>query len=154
MAAETIRELIEVNVADSLTVIRRGAGFSVDLNTICPWKTSEFNPLELAAAAVYFTDDYMAPERRSLPFEYRYAGATVELWDARPLRDEDIRPKLNGMMGDVYKALMADPTRGGRALDTEYGNVGTMIFKTQIAVQVAFLIKYRFLYKDPTGPTQ
>jgi len=152
VAAETIRELIAKDAARTVGLISRADGYTLDIRTVHPWKTSRFTELELDGAAVYDPVDVPAPKPRDNIYEHREMLLIVELWTRRPLDDVLIGPTLNAMIGDGYRAMMLDPRRSRRAEWSFYGEVGTIIEKDLLGVQAHWRIPYRHLLGDATQP--
>jgi len=73
----------------------------------------------------------------------------LTLW-ARDSRHPDWA--VEALLADVHKAICADPTHGGLALDTEVESAETMVseeFSPEAAARLIVRVKYRHAYGDP-----
>ena len=152
MGRVSIRERVGLNAKDTIASIRESAGYHVSVTQVTRFKTSAPDVAFLPMASVYLPTDELAPEGRSLPYEYRFASVVVELYAVRPQDDDDIDPLVNQLLDDVYTSMLKDPHRGGFAIDTLYQTAGVLLEQYAVGVQVTFLVKYRFLYQDSSQP--
>ena len=152
---ETVRERILQNiktVLEGVTIVN-GYNFDFTTETVQRWSMHGNRMVDMPMVVVSPGDE----EESSSPHPFEECLLAVYL-DVFFVTDEnDTVPTdtyLNRLQGDIKKAILADPTRGGDAVDTDI--LGTTPFETTEAQPYAGIImelriRYRHLRSDPTA---
>ncbi len=152
---ETVRERILQNIKTALEAVTIANGYNFDFTpqTIQRWSMHGNRMVDMPMAVISPGDE----DETSSPHPFEECVLTVYL-DVFFINDEnDPVPTdtyLNRLQGDIKKAVLQDPTRGGDAIDTDV--LGTTPFETTEAQPYAGIImelrvRYRHLRSDPTA---
>lgn len=114
-----------------------------------------FNPSMLPAAAVYLPhEEPVVPEMRgNIGLEDMIGQFVVEVW-----KNENVPGYLDEelmvLCADVYKAIIADTTRGGLALQTLYNGCDLLLTdasENEGGLDMYFMVQYRHFVGDMTS---
>lgn len=106
---------------------------------------------------VYLGEDDVLPESQGMNHDAlsMHVGLICHVGVAEDLDTSDLEDRVCELLADVYEAMTADPTWGGKALDTRVQTFSTGVMVdpregvgTWAAAQ-AYLVRYRFRYGDP-----
>jgi hypothetical protein len=150
---ETVREKILENLKTTLEGITVANGYNFDFTsgTIQRWSMHGNSLVNLPAVVLSCGDE----SEQSAPYPLEECALSVYL-DCFFVSDEDEATStdtyLNRLQGDIKKAVLADHTRGGHAVDTNV--LGTTPFETTegqhyAGIIVEIEIKYRHQRLDP-----
>lgn len=151
---ETVRERIIANLKTSLEGIRTADGYNFDFTpeTVQRWTMHGNSLVNLPVIVISPGNE----DEKALPNPLEECFLTVYL-DAFFVTDPDdpvsTDTYLNRLQGDIKKAVLTDPTRGGEAIDTDV--LGTTPFETTDGQPYAGIIleigiRYRHRRTDPT----
>jgi len=152
---ETVRERILQNIKTTLEAVTIANGYNFDFTpqTIQRWSMHGNRMVDMPMAVISPGDE----DETSSP--HPFEECVVDgLFRRIFINDEnDAVPTdtyLNRLQGDIKKAVLQDPTRGGDAIDTDV--LGTTPFETTEAQPYAGIIMelrvcYRHLRSDPTA---
>lgn len=151
---ETVRERILQNIKSTLEGITTANGYTFDFTpaTVQRWSMHGNSMVDLPMVVISPGDE----EEKSLPNNFEECVLSVYL-DVFFVNDEqDPVPTdthLSRLQGDIKKAILADHTRGGEAIDTDI--LGTTPFETTEGQPYAGIImeisvRYRHVRSDPT----
>lgn len=150
---ETVREKILENLKTTLEGITVANGYNFDFppGTIQRWSMHGNSLVNLPAVVLSCGDE----SEQSAPYPLEECALSVYL-DCFFVSDEDEATStdtyLNRLQGNIKKAVLADHTRGGHAVDTNV--LGTTPFETTegqhyAGIIVEIEIKYRHQRLDP-----
>ncbi len=150
---ETVRETILQNLKTTLEGITVAGGFNFDFTpaTIQRWSMHGNSLVNLPAIVISCGDE----SEQSAPYPLEECALSVYL-DCFYVSGENdpvsTDTYLNRLQGDIKKAVLADHTRGGYAVDTNV--LGTTPFETTegqhyAGIIVEIEIKYRHQRLDP-----
>ncbi len=146
---DSIRERILVNLSGAASSVTQDAGYAVDMRTVDRCRREPFQNHEYPA-----TNIFEGPERKQdgptgLTTCFLQAILEISVWDSKALS-----VAANRAMASVVKAVLADRTRGGLAIDTE--ETGNKMFLDETdpnrpigGFRVEFTIEYRHAENDP-----
>jgi len=151
---ETVREKILQNLKTTLEGITVANGYNFDFapETVQRWSMHGNSLVNLPAVIISCGDE----GEQSVPYPFEECALSVYL-DCFYVNDEDeaisTDTYLNRLQGDIKKAILADHTRGGHAVDTNV--LGTTPFETTEGQHYAGIIieveiKYQHQRLDPT----
>lgn len=148
---DTIREKIFQNVESILNTIRIVNGYDNDLANVQRWRQNGNTLKDVPAVIVSAGSE--RNEDKPFPLTTCNVSVFLDLW----IRENESSTQgteilLNSLLGDIKKALKIDITRGGNAVDTNFGD--TLPFETaegeaHAGLVIEVLIKYRHLQTDP-----
>jgi hypothetical protein len=152
---ETVRERILQNIKTVLESVTIANGYNFDFTpaTVQRWSMHGNRMVDMPMVVISPGDE----DESSMPNPFEECLLTLYL-DIFFVNDEnDPVPTdtyLNRLQGDIKKAVLQDPTRGGEAVDTDV--LGTTPFETTEAQPYAGIImevrvRYRHLRTDPTA---
>lgn len=154
--AETVREKILQNIKTTLEGIKIANGYNFDFleSSVQRWSMHGNRMADLPMIIISPGNE----EEKSVPLPHEECALSVYL-DVFYVNDEvDVTPTdtyLSRLQGDIKKAILADHTRGGHAIDTNV--LGTTPFETTegqhyAGIIIELEIKYQHLRLDPTVP--
>lgn len=152
---ETVRERILQNIKTTIEGVTIANGYNFDFTpeTVQRWSMHGNRMVEMPTVVISPGDE----DESSSPHPFEECLMSVFL-DVFYVTDEDdlvsTDTYLNRLQGDIKKAILADATRGGEAVDTDI--LGTTPFETTEAQPYAGIIielrvRYRHLRNDPTA---
>lgn len=155
MSMETIRENIIENLRTSLQDVKTVNGYYFDLKdeAVQRWSMHGNSMVDLPMVIISPGDE----EEKSLPNNFEECLLTVYL-DVFFVHSEDASVStdtyLNRLQGDFKKAVLADRTRGGYAVDTDIS--GTTPFEVTegqayAGIIMELSIRYRHIESDPAN---
>ena len=149
MGRLSVLEAIVIDAEQAVKGITIAAGYSVDMRQVERFRTSPFEA-PFPAASIYTLAEEPEPDG-TIGFEERWADLVVEGWLQASRNVEDLDKELILFQWDIYTAIVADITRGGYAIDTQFGAVrrGLAIPPNVGSVQVHFPVHYRFPIGNP-----
>lgn len=147
----TVRENILLNLVSVLEAVKKIAGYNNDIASVQRW--SQRGP---TTSAIPFIIINAGPEEKQ-PQPYPLATCTftvyIDIWTNHIETDSRSSDEiLNSLLGDVEKALMADITRGGYAINTEIlRNVPFQSIEGQpaIGISIELSVIYQHQLTDP-----
>ncbi len=152
---ETVRERILQNIKTVLEGVTIANGYNFDFTTatVQRWSMHGNRMVDMPMVVISPGDE----DESSMPNPFEECLLTLYLDIFFVNDDNDPVPTdtyLNRLQGDIKKAVLQDPTRGGEAVDTDV--LGTTPFETTEAQPYAGIImevrvRYRHLRKDPTA---
>lgn len=152
---ETVRERIIQNIKTTLEGITTTNGYNFDFtpDTVQRWSMHGNKMIDLPLVIISPGDE----EEKALPngFEECYAIVYLDVFFMSEESDPiPIGEYLNRLQGDMKKAILQDPTRGGEAIDTDC--LGTTPFETTegqpyAGIIIELAIRYRHLRLDPNS---
>lgn len=149
------RESILANIATTLATVTTGNGYNNTLASIQRWNKLGNDLASLPAVIINAGIEYKEP--RPNPLKQCTFMVHLEIWtrqDEEGTSDSDTI--LNSLLLDVEKALMADCTRGGYAVDTAVGSIvpfETIDGKPDFGAFVELEITYQHAFADPASYT-
>jgi hypothetical protein len=152
---ETVRERILQNIKTTIEGVTLANGYNFDFTaeTVQRWSMHGNRMVDMPTVVISPGDE----DESSSPHPFEECLMSVFL-DVFYVTDEDdlvsTDTYLNRLQGDIKKAILADATRGGEAVDTDI--LGTTPFETTEAQPYAGIIievrvRYRHLRNDPTA---
>lgn len=146
--ADTVKEAIMKNIKTTLEAIQAGETYNNTIKSVQRWQ-QKGNSLVLVPCIVINA----GPEDRTddpNPLTSCDFTVYIDVWT----RDESDSTDsiLNSLFGDIIKALTADITRGGNAVETHILSVvpfETIEGQPYAGIIVETLIKYRHEQTDP-----
>lgn len=153
-AGLTIRGRILLNIEEEFRGVQQSAGYNHSVKLVERFKIGEPKTTDMPCVGIYAYGDTKAPEGRSLPYEWRYMVCAVEMYVPRPtqMKSGQVDDIIDRVWNDIYSAMCGDVHHGGLAIDTEFETVGALLGENYVGAQATFLVKYRFLYQNPTQP--
>ena len=151
---ETVRERILQDIKTTLEGVTIANGYNFDFTplTVQRWSMHGNRMVDMPMAVISPGDE----DESSSPYPFEECVMAVYL-DLFFVNDENdavaTDTYLNRLQGDIKKAILLDPTRGGDAIDTDV--MGTTPFETTEAqpyagIIIELKIRYRYLRSDPT----
>ncbi len=152
--ADTVREKIFANLVTTLNGISVVNGYDNNIASVERWNMNGNNKASVPAVIIN-----SGPEKDSDGKAYNLTHCLLmvflELWVRQNETESAATPTdkiLNSLLGDIKRALQADVTRAGNAVDTEITDIET--FETIEGQQHAGLIitveiEYRHKQQDP-----
>lgn len=161
----SIRSQIVANIASVIGAITITGGYGTDLATSAGgggafyWMGADLSTTTVPFAVVSALNE--TESERSLYLQTCSLSVTVDAFGSS-VRDEGEDSKvrweaMDQLIVDIEKALLADPTRSGHAVDTFVDSFGIKPFDGQDGLLVASLnvrVHYRHRFGDPStaGP--
>ena len=152
--SETVRERIVEHIKTTLEGITVANGYNFDFSesTVQRWSMHGNSMVNLPMVIISPGNE----EEKSEPLSFEECTLTVYL-DIFYVTEENepvsTDTYLNRLQGDIKKAILADHTRGGHAIDTNV--LGTTPFETTegqhfAGIIIELEIKYQHIRTDPT----
>jgi hypothetical protein len=151
---ETVRERILQNIKITLEGVTIANGYNFDFKpaTVQRWSMHGNRMVDMPMVVISPGDEDESSSPN--PFEECLLSVFLDVFFVNDENDPiPTDTYLNRLQGDVKKAILADATRGGDAIDTDV--LGTTPFETTEAQPYAGIIievriRYRHLRDDPT----
>lgn len=151
----SIRELILVNIKETLTEIKTEKGFDNNIASVQRWKQNG-NPLKDTPCIII-----SAGREEKEPSPHPQSTATfsvfVDLWFRQAETDtQDTDAILNSLLMDIEKALAMDITRGGYAVDTNIRSVTpfeTVVGQAHCGLMIELEVLYEHAQNNPASLT-
>jgi hypothetical protein len=143
----TIRTYIMDDLLAACREIQTDYGFATDVKSVYPFLT---DPAQYPAVMVQ--EDGERVEYLAYPLAHRFLSVTVYgLSKTATTTRDDPDGVARDMIADIERAILADPTRAGNAVDTRLtGNEVMGIADDHVGVSVTFEVNYRTHLQDPT----
>jgi len=146
--ADSIREKIMLNVKSTLEGITTLAGYQVQVQKVVKdWALTNLN-IDTYPTIIIIPD---AEPKKQSPVEHYTCNLNLAL-ECYVNAQSDISSQVNILLADVEKALMADHTRGGFAIDTTLtGNNAfySVVDTPRAGVIITIRIDYQHKYNSP-----
>jgi hypothetical protein len=113
----TIRENVLSNLQTTLEAIKKTGGYNNDIASVQRWSQRAQTFASMPTIIINAGPEEKKPEPN--PLATCTFNVYIDIWTNH--LETDIRSSdeiLNSLLGDTEKALMADITRGGNAIDT------------------------------------
>ena len=141
----SIRELILQDIQSVLETINTSNGYNTTVRRVERARITPFQRNLLPAIFIYEESDELVEEKSYC--NDRRMTIAVECWLNS---HHNLSQEVNEFYADVQKAIMADRTRGGYAIDTKHTIAKFFIEDENLGgVEVIFEILYRQLPNDP-----
>ena len=148
----SIRENILADLKTTLEAITIASGYNNTIASVQRWDSRGNNCVDVPCIVINSGQEEKRPE----PNPQATCKFTVylDIWDRQD--DDETRSSdqiISGLLADVGKALMVDPTRGGNAEDTNILNnvpFETVEGQPSFGIIVELEIVYKHKLTDPT----
>jgi hypothetical protein len=147
----TIRENIMLNLKSTLEAITKAHGYANTIASVQRWNQRGAIFSNFPTIIINAGPEDKKPEPH--PLATCSFKIYIDIWTNQP-EDETLSSDeiLNSLLGDVEKALAADITRGGHAIDTNI--TGNLPFETvqgqpQIGISIEIEVIYQHQLTDP-----
>lgn len=140
-------ELILQNREDAIKGIRVSAGYFTDVQEVTRFRAGPYTDLLPSVSLYALVEEAADPGQ--MPLEDRWLTLTAEgvLFVPDPTQ---LDTQLACFQADLYRAVMADPTCGGFAIDTHYLSVRKgPLGPGKALLQADFAVHYRFMREHP-----
>ena len=151
MANLPIIEKIAAEITDRINEITVAAGFNQTLVAVRP-KRNDFSDIAPVNGKVLIWQGNEAPpEAEAIGCEeWLQEFLLVAIVKDSDAATTSIDTRLNLVRADIQKKLIADPTRGGNAIDTKFqGSYKFDDGEGFSGIVVAVVVHYRTQFKDP-----
>lgn len=152
--SNSIRELICVDVLDSLKVINKDEGYNFNIEddniNFIHGSKSESTYKE-PYIYVYPGPELIIMDKAERSKTFKTLALQIETW-LRVENKEDMNTDICKVLADIEKALMTNPSRGGYAIDTRLVSNETFIESInspRCAILLTVEIDYQNKYNDP-----
>ncbi len=150
--ADSVREQIVSNIATALGNVTTGNGYNNTLVSVQRFQQSGLSVSSVPTAVVNFEG-----ETKSIGPDHRATcdlEVTVDIWAVHDtdVVSGDTATLVDSLAGDCEKAIMADPTRGGKARECTVRNVTPFrLAESQpyVGISLACTITYAHEAGDP-----
>jgi len=145
--ADPIRERVVQDLVTAIRGVRKASGYEIDIGAVDRARRTKHQQHELPAVNVWEVKEKKESGPAGLVTCYLSLVLEITVLDLRTQAT-----LCNQAMGAVVKAVLADRTRGGLAVDTEEGGNETFTGETNDptgGVRVGIEIEYRHKEDDP-----
>ncbi|RJP17906.1 MAG: hypothetical protein C4529_13940 [Deltaproteobacteria bacterium] len=146
---EPIRERILADLSGAASGVTKDAGYGLDMRTVARSRREPFQNHEYPATNIFEGPEKKQDGPTALTTCFLSVFLEISVWDGTALA-----VAANLAMASVVKAVLADRTRGGLAIDTE--EVGNKMFLDETdpnrpigGFRVELSIEYRHAENDP-----
>jgi hypothetical protein len=150
--ADTIREKIMDNIKTVLTAMTIANGYENDIGSVQRWRQHGNNKVTMPLIVIVEGSESNEDDAYPLTTCKLDVGIVLFVREAET-SVVDTGQALNSLLGDIKKALKADITRGGNAVDTQVRSIQPFEndegqIEAGLIIEIAIL--YRHQQTDPT----
>ncbi len=145
--AKSVRERILEQRVETIKAVTTAGGYEVDVKAVDRHRRTPYQQHELPAVNLWEGREIKQPGPAGLTTCFLPLVLEITV-----LGTAELAELSNQVMAAVMKAILADPTCGGLAIDTEEGNNEPFIgeeSETRGGVRIGLKIEYRHRQDDP-----
>lgn len=151
MITDTVKEKIAKNLYDTLTSITEGNGYRNTVLSVQRWNKNGNNTKDCPCIIIWPGQETKTPDPHPL-YSCKWQVQLEVFIRQKPDSEVSTDEIVNGILGDIERALIKDVSRGGNAVDTIL--LGNDPFQTiegsaNGGINIDIEIHYRHLQSDP-----
>lgn len=149
--SESLREQVFDSIADALAAITAGGTYWYTPANVFRYDLPDVDAISFPTYVV--ADDSETVDRLTKPLAHRSLTVTVSAVHMAQIQDGPDRVARR-LLQDIQTAVLADPTRGGLAVDTREVSSRLDIAgpnEPQVMVEATFTVQYRTALANPAS---